>query len=54
MSNKPLFRFPNEGAVAFANRRLKARGRTDVEWRQRKDGGMYLTDVEVKQGALDV
>lgn len=54
MSDQPLLRFPNESAVAFANRRLKAQGRTDVEWRQKPDGGMFLTHVEVKQGALDV
>ena len=54
MSAEKLFRFPNESAVAFANRRLKAQGRTDVEWRQKSGGGMYLTHVEMKQGALNV
>ena len=47
-------RYPGESAVAFANRRLKAQGRTDIEWIQTRDNRLVLRHTEQRQGALDV
>ena len=53
MSTEP-FRYPGESLVAFSNRKLRAKGRDDIEWIQTSDGRMVLRDVERKQGDLDV
>lgn len=53
MSPQPITRYPGESALDFANRRLKAKGRTDIRWFL-VGGHMVLRDVVDKQGKLDV
>lgn len=53
MSQQPLSRYPGESAVDFANRRLRAKGRTNIRWFL-VNGHMVLRDVVDKQGKLDV
>lgn len=53
MSEGKITRYPGETAVDFANRRLKARGRTNIRWIL-VNGHMVLRDVVDKQGKLNV
>ncbi|MXP24827.1 hypothetical protein GRI39_02040 [Altererythrobacter indicus] len=48
-----ITRFPGESLVQFANRRLSTQGRTDIQWRARPDGSIYLVNVENTQSKLD-
>ena len=52
--SEAITRYPNESAVAFANRRLRAQGRADVEWIQTRDGRMILQHAVHKQASFDV
>jgi hypothetical protein len=53
MSTAPLTRYPGESALDFANRRLKAQGKTHLRWIMR-GSHMVLVDHVDKQGKLDV
>jgi hypothetical protein len=50
-----LHRFPGEPLVKFYNRKLAAKGRHDVEWRQDHPGSdLYLVKVRQAQSKLDL
>lgn len=53
MSENKITRYPGESAVDFANRRLKAQGKTHIKWFL-VNGHMVLRDVVDKQGRLNV
>jgi hypothetical protein len=53
-ASDPLARKPGENLVAWSNRKLRAKGRFDIEWYQTPGGGLRLRDVVRTQQDLDL
>lgn len=52
--NDPLARFPGEPLVKFYNRKLRARGRDDIEWYETSGGQLRLRETGRHQTRMDL